>query len=218
LDNALNWLWHRVEHTPGQISAQKRWLAARDSCPPAPERSATPVWWEPFISWSERQDCIALSYAGRIKELARRSSPPPLAGGTYTTDEPLDVPRGRYATVAEKLLMARGFRIDEITVEDLGARGPKISGYGVWANGHLCALEASTAETERTGSQLRISDDATAPRDDSFSISLVITPQVVIRVGGAKQFQCGARGGWSDAYFRQPDHLVSQIRGLRGVQ
>jgi len=71
---------------------------------------------------------------------------------------------------------------------------------------------------ERAGAQLRIIDSPSAPPNAQDSVSFVITPQVVIRAGGNNQFQCGARGGWSDAYFRQPDKLIAPEMSALGVQ
>jgi uncharacterized protein YjbI with pentapeptide repeats/uncharacterized protein len=219
LDSALSWLWERVEHTPERIAAQKKWLGARVNCPPpAEDLSVVALSQFSFASSVDREGCIGLAYAERIKQLAPVSAPAAIDGGTYTTDRPLEPPQGRSSALAKKFLMARGFRQDEITVQDLGNGARKISGYGSWANGHQCGFEAKDAETKRVGAQFQIIDDSAAPSDDRYSISFVITPQVVIRAGGNKQFQCGARGGWSDAYFRQPDSLVSEIKSRHDSQ
>jgi uncharacterized protein YjbI with pentapeptide repeats/uncharacterized protein len=195
LDRALSWLWSRVEHTRQQVDAQKAWLMARARCPIDDSvRRDLPV----------EQGCIGRAYIERIKELAPSAARATIESGRYTTDPPLVLSRGADAQLAEKYLAARGFRQDEILVEDLKGGARKISGEGVWANGHVCGFEAMEAETERVGARFRITDDLAALRDDNYSVSFVITPQVVIRAGGSNQFQCGARGGWSDVYFRQP--------------
>jgi hypothetical protein len=213
LDSALDWLWQRVEHTPQQKAEQSRWSRARAICPPPAGDSRGS-----FVSSADPHGCIGLAYAERIKALAPRASPAALQTGTYTSDEPLKLPRGRYTGLIEKFLVARGIRKDEITVKKAGTRPAEISGSGVWGNGHMCGFEAKEDEVERVGWQFRIADMPTALRDDRYSISVVITPQVIIWVGGPRQFQCGARGGWSDAYFRQPDGLVSKIERPQGSE
>jgi uncharacterized protein len=214
LDRAVDWLWHRVEHTPQQKVAQSRWLRARANCPPpAGDSSDTSVSWtvDSFMSAADPHGCIGLAYAERIKELAPKASPAALQSGTYTSDQPLELPRGRYSALAAKFLTARGFRMDEIRVKSAGTQAAVISGSGVWSNGHMCGFEPTEDQAERVGAQFRVTDDPGPPRDDRYSLSLAITPQVIIRVGGADQFQCGARGGWSDAYFRQPDGLIFKV-------
>jgi hypothetical protein len=109
-----------------------------------------------------------------------------------------------------KYLKARGYRQDEIAVENWGGRAGKIAGEGTWPNGHMCGFESSEHDTKRTGSRVQIFDNALV-HDEKYSISFVVTPQVVIWVGGAHQFQCGARGGWSVVYFRQPDKLFATV-------
>jgi hypothetical protein len=109
--------------------------------------------------------------------------------------------------------MARGYRQDEIVVENLGKVTGKVSGSGLWGNGHECGFEASEAETKQMGSRFQIFDDATN-RDEKYSVSFVITPKVIIRAGGYAGFQCGARGGWSDVYYRQPDDLIAGAKAL----
>jgi uncharacterized protein YjbI with pentapeptide repeats len=215
LDSGMNWLWRGVEHTPQEISAQREWLTARGNCPPPPSHWIE-FWVAPFISPADPQGCIAFAYLERIRQLAPKSSQIAPGSGTYTTDEPLELPKGKTSTLAEKFLMARGLREDEISVANLENSAGKISGSGVWTNGHLCSLDASQVEIKRTGAQFQIFDVPTAR--DEYSISFAVTPQVVVRVGGARQFQCGARGGWSDAYFRQPDNLVSKVKRLQGSQ
>jgi len=207
-----------VEHTPDLIAEQRAWLDARANCPPAAEDPSAADWsLHSFISAADPQACIALSYARRIRDLAAKASPVAIPNGTYTTDRPLQLPQGGSAALAEKFLTARGFRRDEITVEGVGGGAGKITGYGLWANGHQCGFEATVAEMGRVGAQFRIEDGA-APSDDHYSVSFVITPQVAIRVGGSRQFQCGARGGWSDVYFRQPDRLMSKIKNRHDGQ
>lgn len=206
LDRALNWLWQRVEHSPEENAAQKAWLGTRADCPPPGEAAR-----RSFASSADPEGCIGLAYAQRIKQLAPKSSRVAIGSGTYTTDEPLELPRGNHSALAEKFLIARGFRVDEITVKDLGAGAGKITGEGLWANGHMCGFEAPEPETKRVGSLFRITDDPKSPSNDNYSISFIITPQVAIMAGGNMQFQCGARGMWSAVYFRQPDNLVSKL-------
>jgi uncharacterized protein YjbI with pentapeptide repeats len=194
LDNALNWLWKRVEHTSEQMAAQKKWTATRGTCPTGDPKT-----------------CIGLAYAERIRQLGPKSSSALVGSGTYTTDPPLELPQGQYSALVRKFLMARGYREDEITVENLGNGAGKVSGDGLWANGHLCGFEASEAEVERMGSKFRINDNPAAP-DEKYNVSFIITPQVVIWAGGDNQFQCGARGSWSEVYYRQPDELVSKAK------
>lgn len=207
MDSALNWLWQRVEHTPEENAAQKKWLGARADCPPPGEDSRGS-----FVSPTDLQGCVGLAYVERIKQLAPKSSTAVVGGGTYTTDQPLEPRRGKYSTLTEKFLTAQGFRQDEITVKELGGGAGHIEGRGVWGNGHLCSFEALERETKRVGSVFRINDTPEAPDNDENSISFIVTPQVVILAGGNTSFQCGARGGWSAAYFRQPDNLVSKLR------
>jgi hypothetical protein len=214
LDSGLTWLWHGVEHTPSETSAQKEWLAARGHCPPPPDH-ATDFWAVAFVSPNDPHGCIALAYLERIEQLAPTSSQAVAGNGTYTTDEPLDLPKGASSTLAEKYLLARGLRQDEITITDLASSAGKISGSGLFANGHICSLDASQSEINRTGAQFQVFD-IPATRSE-YNISLAITPQVVVRVGGNQQFQCGARGGWSDVYFRQPDYLVAKTKILQGL-
>ena len=98
------------------------------------------------------------------------------------------LPRGPHAALAEKFLLARGYRIDRITVATpVNGAGPLagtslLSGTSLGGNGHVCDFAASAAETTRTGARFRITDDPAAP--DEYSISFVVTPQVVLRVGG----------------------------------
>jgi uncharacterized protein len=207
LDSAMNWLWQRVEHTPQESAAQKKWLGARADCP---QPYAT-NFRARFASRTDPQGCIGLAYADRIKELAPRASTAMAVSGTYTTDQPLELPRGKYSTLTEKFLIARGFRLDEIAVKALGGGAGKITGEGLWANGHMCGFEASEPETKHVGSVFRITDASNSPNDDRYSVSFVVTPQVVIFAGGDQGFQCGARGMWSAAYFRQPEKLVSKL-------
>ena len=209
LDAALGWLWNRIKHTPQQRAAQKKWLATRTKCPPPREDELlSPL---SFGSSADPQGCIGRSYASRILELAPESPPVAISSGTYTTDPPLEIPQGPPTALARKYLLARGYRNDEIAVENLGKGTGKISGDGLWGNGHLCGFEASEADTQRAGVRFRINDD---PRDpvEKYSVSFIVTPQVIVRAGGDKQFQCGARGGWSDVYFRQPDDLISSAK------
>ena len=212
LDGGLSWLWQRVEHTSEEISAEKKWLAARANCLRAGQQMlvTTPANWA-IVS------CIERAYAERIKELAPKSSRAVVDSGTYTPDRPIELPKGKDAALARKFLMVRGFRQDAITIVDLGNGAGKVSGFGIFPNGHVCSLEASEAEIKRVGAQFQIFDIPEKPSDEA-SVSFVITPQVVVRVGGAIQFQGGARGGWSEFYFRQPENLISNIKGLQGVR
>jgi uncharacterized protein YjbI with pentapeptide repeats/uncharacterized protein len=212
LDGGLSWLWQRVDHTAEEISAEKKWLAARENCSRAAQQMlvATPANWAIV-------NCIERAYAERIKELAPKSSRAFVVSGTYTPDPPIDLPQEKDAALAKKLLMVRGFRQDAITIENLGNGAGKISGFGIFSNGHVCSLEASEAEIKRVGWQFQIFDIPEKPSDE-YSVSFAITPQVVVRVGGAIQFQCGARGGWSEFYFRQPETLIAKIKGLRGAR
>ncbi|CCE11925.1 hypothetical protein BRAS3843_860049 [Bradyrhizobium sp. STM 3843] len=212
LDRALAWLWEKVEHNAAQNADQGKWFSTRGDCPPPGEDSRGS-----FVSAADPRGCIGLAYVERIKQLAPVSTATAIGSATYTTDRPMDMPRDKTAALAQRFIAARGFRVDEITVKTLGNGAGHISGYGVWANGHLCGFDASEPETKRAGSQFRITDGSATPRDDD-SISFAITPWVVVRVGGDKQFQCGARGGWSDVYFRQPDSLVSTADGLTPPQ
>jgi len=216
LDSALNWLWKEIEHTPQEIAAQRKWSSTRATCPSSDEVLSDPLSPDSFISSSDPRGCIGIAYAERIRKLAPKSSSAVVGNGTYTTDQPLELPVGQYSALVRKFLMARGYREDEIAVESLGKGAGRVSGLGVWANGHQCGFEASEAQTERVGSRFRINDDPAAP-DEKYSVSFVITPQVVIRAGGNKQFQCGARGGWSDVYFRQPDDLMSSSKSLQAA-
>jgi uncharacterized protein YjbI with pentapeptide repeats len=215
LDSALNWLWQRVEHTPEQLAAQKKWAAARATC--RPNNDVSPLSSESFSASSDPKGCIGIAYAERIRQLAPKSSSAVVGSGTYTTDSPLELPKGQHSALARKFLMARGYRQDEIAVENLGNGTGKVSGFGLWANGHECGLVASERQTQRTGSRFRINDDPADP-EEKYSVSFAITPQVVIWAGGSRQFQCGARGGWSDVYFRQPDDLISSTKKLSGTQ
>jgi len=212
LDSALNWLWQRVEHTPEESAVQKKWLAARADCPP-PGPSSRGY----FASSTDPQGCIGFAYAERIKQLAPKASSAAVGSGTYTPDQPLQLPRGQYSALAEKFLTARGFRVDEITVKALGTGAGKIEGEGLWANGHTCGFEAPEQKTKRVGSVFRITDASDSPNDDRYSVSFVVTPQVVIFAGGDQGFQCGARGMWSAAYFRQPEKLVSKVESQIGL-
>lgn len=217
LDSALDWLWKRVEHTSEALAAQKKWAGSRANCPPSDYvLSSDPLWLGSFGSPVDPRGCIGIAYAKRISELGPKSRSVVISNGTYTTDPPLELPKGPSSALARKFLMARGYREDEIIVDNFGNGAGKVSGYGLWGNYHVCGLEALEKQTQRRGSTFRINDDAPIP-DEKYSVSFVITPQVVIRVGGAKQFQCGARGGWSDAYFRQPDDLISSAKKLAGI-
>lgn len=208
LDSALNWLWRRVAHTPEETAAQKAWAATGANCPPEDYvMSANAFSPHAFASRSDPKGCIGIAYAERIRQLAPKAKPAVLGSGTYTTDGPLELPQGADAALARKFIMARGYRQDEITLENLGGGKGKIEGSGLWGNGHICGLEAPEADIERTGARFRINDDPKEP-DEKYSVSFAITPQIVLRVGGANQFQCGARGGWSDVYFRQPEQLI----------
>jgi hypothetical protein len=213
LDSAMDWLWRRIEHTPEQIALQKVWIDTRTTCPPAQYPSSSdPLSAGSLASALDPKGCIATAYVDRLRQLASKTSSAVVGSGTYTTDPPLELPRGNRSALVRKFLMARGYRQDEIVIENLGNRSGKITGYGSWANGHECSFEAAEAETEPTGALFRIGDRT--PARDEDSVSFVITPQVVIRAAGSRQFQCGARGGWSDVYFRQPDELISRAKGF----
>jgi uncharacterized protein YjbI with pentapeptide repeats len=217
LDRALNWLWQDVEHTPQELTTQKKWADSRANCPPSDYvLSPDPLWLFSFGSPGDPRGCIGIAYAKRIGELGLKSHSVFVGNGTYTTDPPLELPKGSSSAMARKFLMARGYREDEIILENFGKGAGKVAGDGLWGNGHLCGFEASENKTQRTGLAFRINDEAPIP-DEKYSVSFVITPQVIVRVGGAKQFQCGARGGWSDAYFRQPDDLISSAKKLAGI-
>ncbi len=207
LDAALNWLWQRIPHTPQETDAQKKWAAKRATCPPENYGSSPDAIF--FASSSALYRCIGTAYAERIRALAPKSSLAAVDGGRYTTDAPLELPQGRSSGLARKFIMARGYRNDELNLKNWGKGDGKITGDGLFANYHVCELEAAESETQRTGSKIRIDDNPKAP-DDQYSISFVITPQVIVRAGGDRQFQCGARGGWSDIYFRQPNDLISR--------
>jgi uncharacterized protein YjbI with pentapeptide repeats len=212
LDAAMGWLWGKLEHTPALNAAQKKWLAERATCVPA-NLNATDHFDEflrpePFASPANPDGCIGMSYVKRIKELATQSSLAEVPSATYTTDPPLELPQGKAAALAQKFLTARGYREDEIVIENWGRGAGKIGGQGTWANGHMCGFESSEPDTKRVGSRVQVFEEG-AGQDDRYSTSFVVTPQVVIWVGGDNQFQCGARGGWSNAYFRQPNELFS---------
>jgi len=215
MDSAMNWLWKRVEHTPQQIARQKKWASARANCPPSDYALSSDLF-GPGPSLVDPKGCIGIAYAERIRELGAKSRFDAFGSGTYTTDAPLELPKNSSSALARKFLMARGYRDDEIDVENLGNGTGKVSGEGLWGNGHQCGFEAAEKQVEQTGSKFRINDDAPIP-DEKYSVSFIITPQVVVRAGGAKQFQCGARGGWSDAYFRQPDDLIATAKKMAGV-
>jgi uncharacterized protein YjbI with pentapeptide repeats len=217
LDKALSWLWERVAHTPQQMAEQKKWLAGRATCPSASALADDELVPGSFGSPTDPKGCIGYAYATRIRALGPKSSRADVGSGAYTTDPPIELPRGASADLARKFLMARGYRQDEIDVENLGSRGGKLSGFGLWANGHECGFEATESEMKRTGSRFQAFDTPT-DRNENYSVAFVVTPQVVIRAGGAKQFQCGARGGWSDVYYRQPDDLLASAKALGGVQ
>ena len=152
LDSALNWLWKRVEHTPEQIAAQKKWTATRATCPADNYVSSSdPLWADSFASSVDLKGCIGIAYAERIRQLAEKSFPAVVGSGTYTTDPPLELPQGPQSSLARKFLTARGYRDDEIAVDNLGSGSGKISGYGTWANGHGCGFDASEAQTHRRG-------------------------------------------------------------------
>jgi uncharacterized protein YjbI with pentapeptide repeats len=213
LDSALNWLWERVDHTPEQNAAQKAWLAARSTCPSDAANVSSGFSRFDFVSATDSKGCIGFAYARRIKELAPRSSPAAIGSVTYTTDSPLHPPPGDHSAIARKFLIARGYWGDQIAVTDWGNGAGKISGDGIGANGHICGFESSEMETKRTGSLVRIDDGSgDLGRDEESGISIVITPQVALRVGGSIQYGCGARANWADVYFRQPDDLVSKVR------
>jgi uncharacterized protein len=214
LDSAMNWLWQRIEHTPEHVAAQKTWINTRTTCSTADYYSSSdPFSARSFASSVDPKGCIGIAYAERIRQLASKSSSAVVGSGTYTTDSPLELPQGRHSTLVRKFLRARGYREDGIVIENLGNGSGKISGYGSWANGHECGFETSEAQTLRMGARFRI-DDGAPDHDENYSVSFAITPQVVIRAGGARQFQCGARGSWSDVYFRQPDDLISSAKGF----
>jgi uncharacterized protein YjbI with pentapeptide repeats/uncharacterized protein YecT (DUF1311 family) len=216
LDAALNWLWGKLKHTPALNAAQKKWLSTRATCAPADRSPSSGDYFEEFLrpEWfappPNPTGCIGMAYIRRIKELAPQSSLAEVRSGTYTTDPPLELPQGKVSTLAKKYLKARGYRQDEIAVETWGGGTGKIAGEGTWANGHMCGFVSSEKNTKRIGSRVQVFEDG-SNRDDRYSASFVITPQVAIWVGGQKQFQCGARGGWSIAYFRQPDKLFATV-------
>jgi hypothetical protein len=216
LDVALSWLWSNLKHTPALNAAQKKWLSTRATCAPSDRKTSSGDTFEEFLRPEEfaspvdPDGCIGVAYVRRIKELAPQSSLAAVRSGTYTTDAPLELPQGKASALAQKYLSARGYRQDEIIVGNWGGGAGKIAGEGIWANGHMCGFESPEKDTKRTGSRVQIFEDG-SDRDEKYSVSFVVTPQVAIWVGGAKQFQCGARGGWSIAYFRQPDRLFSAV-------
>jgi hypothetical protein len=216
LDAALSWLWSNLKHTPALNAAQRKWLPTRATCAPADRNPSSDDYFgevlrqEWFAPPPNPAGCIGIAYLRRIRELAPQSSSPAVRSGTYTTDPPLELPPGSASALALKYLKARGYRQDEIAVENWGGGVGKIAGEGTWGNGHMCGFESSEQDTKRTGSRVQIFDDA-VHRDEKYSTSFVVTPQVAIWVGGANQFQCGARGGWSVAYFRQPDKLFATV-------
>lgn len=208
LDSAMDWLWQRTERTPDRIAAQKKWIDARTTCPPqdyvlSPDRFSA----ADFASPADPKGCIGIAYAERIRQLAPESSAAVIDTGTYTTDTPFELPQDERAGLVSKYLTARGYRLDDIAVDSLGNGAGKISGSGLWANGHQCDFESAEAKTERKGSTFRIIDDAPFATERN-SVSFAVTPHVVVRVGGDRQFYCGARGLWSDVYFRQPGDLL----------
>jgi uncharacterized protein len=199
LDNALSWLWEKVEHTPQEKAAQTRWLADRMACPQVLRTDPDP------------RRCLQYAYVERIKELGAKTSQAVIGNGRFTTDAPLRLPEGADVALARKFLRARGYREDEITVDNLGNGGGKLLGNVLSSNYHECNLDATEAQTRRTGSMFRLDFDTAAP-DDKYYLSFVTTPYAVVVAGGDPQFQCGVRASWSDAYFRQPDDLVSSIK------
>ena len=209
LDRALAWLWQRTKRTAEQKSAQRAWLVRRAQCPPRDLDSPDAFSAQDFGVPADPRGCIGIAYAERIRELAPQATAP-LENGTYTTDAPLVLPRGPSAALAEKFILARGYRVDQITMATPVNGAGLLAGTSLGGNGHICSFAASAAETTRTGARFRVTDDPATP--DEVSISFVVTPQIVLRVGGQRQFQCGARAGWSEVYFRQPDGLVAKVK------
>lgn len=208
LDRALAWAWQRVERSAERQAAQRAWLARRAQCPARDPDAHDTFSPHDFAVPADRQGCIGIAYAERIRALAPLLSDAAPEPGTYTSDAPRALPRGPSAALAEKFYAARGLRQDAITVRAPAAGAGPLSGSGVWANGHICGFDAADTDTTRTGVRFRVGDAPGATDEDS--ISFVVTPQVVLRAGGNRQFQCGARGSWSAVYFRQPDELVAK--------
>jgi uncharacterized protein len=164
LDSALSWLWERVEHSPQAIAAQRKWSRTRANCPPSDYVSSSdPLSPGSFATAADPKGCIGTAYAERIRELGPKSSRAFVGSGTYTTDPPLELPKDQSYLLARKFLAARGYREDEIEVENLGSGAGKVSGDGLWGNGHLCGFVAAEAETQRMGSKFRINDYPPAP-------------------------------------------------------
>ena len=95
-------------------------------------------------------------------------------------------------------------------------------GLGIWANGHLCGLRADEGDKLAQGSIVSITEDPHG-LDDPVNMlrwgeQFVVTPQVIIHSAGSHAF-CGARGMWSDIYYRQPDaELEASRNALEGQQ
>ena len=117
-----------------------------------------------------------------------------------------------------KFFLARGFWMNEIEVTAFRAGAGKLSGSAIGENYHGCGFAGTEAETKRVGAQLQIFAETTLPRSDEESMSVVITPDIILRVDGQRQFQCGARASWSDVYFRQPAQLIAKVKAAKPAQ
>lgn len=192
LDSGLNWLWRKIEHSPAEMAAQTRWLAARDACQ------------EPQGPVMSQRRCVEQVYVARIKEIAPKAPSFSVGSGRYTSDTPLRLPQEETAaTLMRKYLSVRGYSVDEIAIDGLGAGNARIAGFASGANGHLCSLAQTEAATKRAGAVFRVG----AEGDEA---DLVVTPELVI-VGNTR-FQCGARAAWSQIYYRQPDELIGELK------
>lgn len=192
LDNGLNWLWRRSEHGSAETAAQARWLVTRNGCPESEENRL------------QFRRCLEQAYVARIKDIAPKTPSSVVGSGRYTSDTPLRLPKGEAAAaLMHKYLSTRGYSADEITIDVLGSGNGRIAGYANGANGHSCSLTEAEAGMKRAGAVFR----ATA---DGDMADFIITPDVVI-VGNTR-FQCGARAGWSETYYRQPDDLIEELK------
>jgi len=107
---------------------------------------------------------------------------------------------------------SRGYRDDEIAVDNLGSGSGKISDT---APGPTVTGAALTHPKRKRieGGAVSKSMMKLPPLTKKYSVSFAVTPQVVLEPAGPSNSSAAARGGWSDVYFRQPDDLISNTRG-----